>query len=134
MKNVLILTAITATLATAAQAQTVNHYTKQVIHKTPYTVEVCTDSQRGNGKSEVENFIEGAIIGGAIGNNVPGEKNGGALGAFLGGIYNTERNKGQTGPVCRRETRYNEEVVEMYSHSTITFTDNGKTYTLRFQR
>lgn len=122
-------------MTTTAQAQTVNHYTKQVIHKTPYTVEVCTDSQRrGNGKSEIENFIEGAIVGGAIGNNVPGEKNGGALGAFLGGIYNTERNKGQTGPICTSETRYKEDIVEMYSHSTVTFTDNGKTYTLRFQK
>lgn len=135
MKNVLTLTAIIATMATTANAETVTDVTKQVIHKTPYTVEVCTDSQqRGNGKSEIENFIEGAIVGGALGNNIPGEKNGGALGAFLGGIYNTERNKGQTGPVCRVETRYNEEVVTIYSHSVVTFVHDGKQYQLKFQK
>jgi hypothetical protein len=94
----------------------------------PYTVEVCTN---GNNKSEVQNFLEGAIVGGAIGNNIPGEENGGALGAFLGGVLNTERNKG---PQCRTETRYEEEQRVIYSHSTITFTHEGRTYTLRFAK
>ena len=44
---------------------------KTVINKKPYSVEVCT---QGNGKTDLENFITGALIGGAIGNNIPGEK------------------------------------------------------------
>ena len=96
--------------------------------KKPYTVEVCT---QGSSKSGIESFIEGAIVGGAIGNNVPGEKNGGALGAFLGGVYNTERNKG---PKCNVETRYEEEQKTIYSHSTVTFTHEGRQYTLQFNK
>lgn len=114
--------------ATPAFAETTQDHYKQVIVKKPYTIEVCTE---GNGKSDLNNFLEGAIIGGAIGNNIQGEKNGGALGAFLGGVLNTEKNKGNQ---CRKETRYEEEYKEMYSHSTVTFQHNGRTYTLRFQK
>lgn len=111
-----------------AKAETVQDHFKQVIVQKPYSVQVCT---QGNGQSDLSNFLEGAIIGGAIGNNIPGEKGGGALGAFLGGVLNTEQNKGNQ---CRMETRYEEEYQEMYSHSTVTFTHNGKTYTLRFNK
>ena len=117
-----------AMLPSMAMAETTQDHYKQVIVKKPYTIEVCTE---GNGKSDLNNFLEGAIIGGAIGNNIPGEKNGGALGAFLGGVLNTENNKT---PQCRRETRYEEEYKEVYSHSTVTFTHNGRTYNLRFQK
>ena len=123
-----IITTIMVMAATPAIAETTQDHYKQVIVKKPYTIEVCTE---GNGKSDLNNFLEGAIIGGAIGNNIPGEKNGGALGAFLGGVLNTENNKGNQ---CRRETRYEEEYKEMYSHSTVTFNHNGRQYTLRFQK
>ena len=123
-----IITTIMVMAATPAIAETTQDHYKQVIVKKPYTIEVCTE---GNGKSDLNNFLEGAIIGGAIGNNIPGETNGGALGAFLGGVLNTEKNKGNQ---CRRETRYEEEYKEMYSHSTVTFQHNGRTYTLRFQK
>lgn len=123
-----IIAAITVMAATPAFAETTQDHYKQVIVKKPYTIEVCTE---GNGKSDLNNFLEGAIIGGAIGNNIQGEKNGGALGAFLGGVLNTEKNKGNQ---CRKETRYEEEYKEMYSHSTVTFQHNGRTYTLRFQK
>jgi len=104
-----------------------DHY-KTIVVQNPYTVEVCT---QGNGKSDFQNLLEGAIVGGAIGNNIPGEKNGGAAGAIIGGLLNTERNKGTQ---CRTETRYTEETKEVYSHSTVTFTHQGRTYSLRFQR
>lgn len=116
-----------------ALAETTQDHFKQVIVKKPYTVEVCFDGGTGNNKTDIQNFLEGAIIGGAIGNNIPGEKNGGALGAFLGGVYNTEQNKNK-GPQCQRETRYEEEQQTIYSHSTVTFTHEGKQYTLRFQK
>lgn len=111
-----------------ASAETTQDHYKQVIVKKPYSVEVCTE---GNGSSNLENFITGAIVGGAIGNNIPDEKGGGALGAILGGALNTERNKG---PKCVTETRYEEEYQTIYSHSTVTFIHEGKQYTLRFNR
>ena len=126
MKKLLILAI--AMLPSMAFAESTRDHYKQVIVKEPYTIEVCTE---GNGKSDLNNFLEGAIIGGIIGNNIPGEKGGGALGALLGGAMNTESNKA---PQCRRETRYEEEYKEVYSHSTVTFFHDGRQYTVRFQK
>ena len=109
-------------LASPAKAETTQDHYKEVIIKKPYTVEVCMDTGgSGNGKSDITNFLEGAVIGGAIG-------------AFLGGVLNTERNKGSTGPRCQTETRYEEQRQTIYSHSTVTFMHNGKQRTLRFNK
>ncbi len=115
-------------LSSTAVAETTHDHYKNIIIKKPYTVEVCT---QGNGKSDLDNFLTGAIVGGAIGNNIPGENNGGALGAILGGAINTERNKS---PQCKTETRYEEEQQTVYSHSTVTFMHEGRSYTLRFSK
>lgn len=123
-----LIATIMVMAATPAFAEVTQDHYKQVIVKKPYTIEVCTE---GNGKSDLNNFLEGAIIGGIIGNNIPGEKGGGALGALLGGAMNTESNKA---PQCRRETRYEEEYKEVYSHSTVTFFHDGRQYTVRFQK
>lgn len=132
MKTLIIASAIVFLSSASAYAQNVMDHYKTVIVQKPYTVEVCQQGN-GNSKSDITNFLEGAIVGGAIGNNIPGEKNGGALGAFLGGVLNTERNK-NTGPQCRTETRYEEEQQTVYSHSTITFTYEGKQRTLSFKK
>jgi|TARA_B100000073_G_C23545533_1_gene497946 uncharacterized protein YcfJ len=115
-------------LSSTAIAETTQDHYKNIIIKKPYTVEVCT---QGNGKSDLDNFLTGAIVGGAIGNNIPGENNGGALGAILGGAINAERNKS---PQCKTETRYEEEQQTVYSHSTVTFMHEGRSYTLRFSK
>lgn len=128
MKKLLFTFAMAMAMSSPAFAANVQDHFKQVIVQKPYNIQVCT---QGNGKSDLSNFLEGAIIGGAIGNNIPGENGGGALGAFLGGVLNTEQNKGNQ---CRTETRYEEEYKEMYSHSTVTFTHEGRTYTVRFQK
>jgi len=129
MKTLIFASSLVLIAASSAHAQSniQDHY-KTVIIQKPYTVEVCT---QGNGKSKLGNFLEGAIIGGIIGNNVPGENGGGALGAIVGGALNAENN---TGPQCQTETRYNEEQQTIYSHSTITFTYEGRQQTLRFNK
>ena len=128
MKKILLTTLIMVAGCSPAIAANVQDHFKQVIVQKPYSVQVCT---QGNGQTDLKNFLEGAIIGGAIGNNIPGENGGGALGAFLGGVLNTEQNKGNQ---CRMETRYEEEYKEVYSHSTVTFTHGGRTYSLRFRK
>lgn len=131
LKKLLLTSAIVSfTMAGSglAQAQTVQDHYKNVIVQKPYTVQVCT---QGNGKSDLSNLLEGAIIGGAIGNNIPGEDGGGAMGAIIGGLLNSENNKGQQ---CRTETRYDQEYQNVYSHSTVTFYYNGRQYTLRFNK
>ena len=60
-----------------------DHY-KNVIHKKPYSVEVCYDQQTSGDKTG--DAIKGAIIGGLLGNNIKGEQDGGAIGAVIGGM------------------------------------------------
>ena len=136
MKYVLFGVAILGGLmmATTAKAETKQDHYKQVINKQPHQVEVCYDQQMGGDKSG--DMLKGAIIGGIIGNNVGDIKNGGTAGAIIGGIlgHNNSTATGGTRQVCRVETRYTETPMRVYSHSTVTFTHNGRQYTVSFQR
>ena len=125
-------------LAGVAQAADVmgttqDHY-KVVIEQKPYRVEVCRDMSVSGDKTG--DTLKGAIIGGIIGNNVGDVDNGGALGAVLGGMigHNNSNATGGTKRQCSIETRYQEESQEVYSHSTITFYDNGRKYTLKYNK
>ena len=126
-------------LAGVAQAadvmgQTQDHY-KVVIEQKPYRVEVCKDVTVSGDKTA--DTLAGAVIGGIIGNNVTKNvDNGGAVGALLGGIIANQNSdaKSSTKRQCSIETRYEEESREVYSHSTITFWENGVERTLRYTR
>lgn len=134
MKYFLVGIAVLASCHPALAETTQDHF-KQVINKTPYSVEVCTDQQVSGDKTG--DTLMGAIIGGAIGNNVTKNvDNGGAVGALLGGMlaHNNSKATGGTRRVCNVETRYNETTATVYSHSTVTFTHDGKQYTLRFTK
>ncbi len=117
----------------SAYAQTVtvtghvqDHF-KIVIDRQPYSVEIC---QRGNQSgASAGDLLSGAIIGGAIGNNIKGEENGGAIGALLGTLFANEKAKQDK---CFVETRYNETRKEVYDYSTFTFQYGNKTHTTRF--
>jgi uncharacterized protein YcfJ len=113
---------------------TVTDHYKNVVVKTPYQQEVCT---QGNVNTDPNVFgldLEGAIIGGIIGNNVTKNvENGGAAGAIIGGLIGSQ-NKGQVGTRCQVVTRYNEDVQKVYSHSTMTFVENGREYTVTFKK
>jgi len=111
---------------------TTDHY-KTVINQRPYTVEVCKDVAVSGDKTG--DTLKGAIIGGIIGHQIDHDK-GSEIGAILGGAigHNNSNAVGGTRTQCQRETRYNEERVEVYSHSTIKFWDNGREYTVRFNK
>ena len=117
-----------------ARIEVTDHF-KQVYHKTPHNVEVCYDKTVSGDKTG--DALMGAIIGGIIGNNVTKDlPDGGTAGAIIGGMlgHNNSTAEGGTQTVCEVETRYTEQKREMYSHSTITFTHDGKTYTVKFAR
>ena len=81
--------------------------------------------------------IMGAILGGAIGNNVTKNMpDGGTAGAIIGGLLGNMNSSasGGTKTVCQTETRYTEQSKTMYSHSTISFVYNGKQYSLNFKK
>ena len=114
--------------ATPSFATDIQDHYKTHIVKIPFDYEVCS---KGNGKSDLENFITGGIVGGIIGNNIPGERGGRAIGAILGGALNAESNKGMK---CTKHTRYEKKMETIYSHSTITFNYEGKNYTVSFKK
>ena len=116
-----------------------DHY-KNVIQQTPYRVEVCQDRVQHSGDGSATNELVGALFGGAIGNSF-GKGDGkdamtlfGALmGASLAHDDELANNPGtKTVTVCVVQTRYEEEVSEVYSHSTITFRLEGRNYSLDF--
>ena len=116
-----------------ADTQVQDHY-KNIIYKTPSQVEVCYDRQVSGDKTG--DAIKGAIIGGILGNNIKGEKDGGAIGAIIGGMLGHSNSGaiGGTKRVCQVETRYSEESKRVYSHSTISFIYEGKSYRVNFQK
>ena len=125
---------LSATTAAFGQEPVIQDHFKTVINQKPYHVEVCKDVNMSGDKSG--DMLKGAIIGGIIGNNVGNIENGGALGAVLGGMFghNNSDAKGGTKRVCNTEVRYNEESRTVYSHSTIRFVTEGRTYTLKFKK
>ena len=120
--------------ATQPHAAVVEDHTKTVIKRTPYSVEVCSevDVQR----DKTKDTILGAIIGGAIGQNITKDlPDGATAGAIIGGILGNQNSTINGKQMrCRTMTRYNESMETIYSHSTITFNYEGRTYTVRFKK
>jgi len=116
-----------------ADTQVQDHY-KNIIYKTPSQVEVCYDRNVSGDKTG--DALKGAIIGGILGNNIKGEKDGGAIGAIIGGMLGHSNSNASSGTkrVCQVETRYTEESRRVYSHSTISFIYEGKSYRVRFKK
>ena len=133
MKKILVAMAMVGVSAPAI-AETVQDFNKTVVNRVPYSVEVCTNQTVGGDKTG--DALKGAIIGGIIGNNVGNIENGGTAGAIIGGLLGHQNSNATGGMqrVCNIQTRYNEEVVEVYSHSVVTFYHNGRQYSLRFQK
>ena len=118
-----------------------DHY-NGVIKQVPYDVEVCKRVRQGTGDGSATNEIIGAIFGGAIGNQF-GEGDGKdamtLAGMFLGASLAHDDELAQGPGVittkCYIETRYEESVrSQVYSHSTVSFTINGKTHRFDFMK
>lgn len=130
-----------ATPAFATDATIEDHY-KQVKNSTPYQscyeVDVPIYGKVGGGASAGD-VLGGMIIGGLLGKGATGKDDGAAVGAVIGGMVAADKNQGKEQIVGYRkqtqcETKYNVTYDEVYSHSTVTFYENGKKYRLRFQK
>lgn len=141
-KSIIAIAMLAASISTAESSQMQNSvftkvtdHTKMVITQIPYQVEVCRQVTSSGDKTG--DMLKGAILGGLIGNNVTKDlPDGGMAGAIIGGMlgHSNSDAQGGTSTQCNIETRYKEETKEVYSHSTVTFMDNGKQYTVRFQK
>jgi hypothetical protein len=118
------------------QGKVIDHY-KMVIDRVPYQVEVCQKVTGQPGASSAD-VIVGAIIGGAVGNQIgKGKGNDAAtiLGAILGADIANKSKPGTTGSTqCFLETRYNETERNIYSHSVLHFEYAGRMYSVSFVR
>lgn len=154
MKKLYIATALTMVLSsTPVLAETVNakvedHY-RTVVREIPSTERICETVEvpiYGNvrGQASTGDTVLGAIIGGAIGNQIGGGSGKDAatvLGAIVGAdIANKRGGRAQviTGyrqqQQCYNETTYSRVEEEVYSHSTIQFKKDGQWVTLEFYR
>ena len=131
---------MSATAATTVQQAKVTDTYKTIIKQIPYRVEVCQDRIQPAGDGSATNELVGALFGGAIGNSF-GKGDGkdamtlfGALmGASIAHDEELKNNPGtKTVTVCDVQTRYEESTSKVYSHSTITFSSNGRKYSLDF--
>ena len=140
--NTTILAVALIVVAIPAVADSVNGYVqdhyKSVINQQPHNQQVCRDVYVPNRRGP-DDMITGAILGGIIGNNVTKNlPDGGTAGAILGGLLghmNQGNAGGSTQTRCSTQTSYTETQQNVYSHSTITFTDsNGVRRTLSFSK
>ena len=129
----------TTMAATPIQNGMVTDTYKTIIKQMPYRVEVCQDRVQHTGDGSATNELVGALFGGAIGNSFgkgDGKDAMTLFGALMGAslAHDDELAKGptKTVTVCDVETRYEESVSEVYSHSTISFTAKGKQYKIDF--
>lgn len=150
MKTLIMTAVVLAGLTSTVHAQsvrgTVQDHFKTVSNSVPKTERICTDIEvpiYGQGPASTGDALAGAIIGGAIGNqfgNGSGKDAMTVLGAIIGADAANKRGGQQriigytTETRCENQTVYINTDQRVYSHSTITFIDNGKTYTVRFQR
>ncbi len=147
--NKIVIGAIVAAILIAvffqqARADSVNAYVqdhyKSVVHQPPHNQQVCSEVYVPNRNTAgPDNMLSGAIIGGIIGNNVTKNlPDGGTAGAIIGGLLGLQNEQNAGGSYqtrCSTRTSYTESQKTVYSHSTITFTDNtGTRRTIKYYK
>jgi len=125
-------------------------HTKTMRVSTPTTQRVCqnmdvpiygTTTRQGNASGGA---LIGMLLGAAGGKAVTGNDKGAAIGAIMGGLVGADKGaqpkQSQTivgykqELVCNDVTSVSNELVEVYSHSTIRFYIDGRRYVLKFQK
>ena len=125
-----------------------DHYTTiydtvEVVDRRCELIDVPVYEQRQvGGNNAAGSALLGMIIGGAAGKAITGKDNGAAAGAIMGGIIGADKgSRSHTENVivgyrkeksCTDEVTYQEKPKNVYSHSTLVFTMNGKKYKVDF--
>ena len=156
MKNLILTAFVASSISSTAYAEQINarikdHYTTiydtaEVIDRRCEMIDVpvygTRQVQRNGGAAG--NALLGMIIGGAVGKGLTGKDNGAATGAVMGGIIGADQgSKSRTEEYvkgyrseksCTDAVTYREVPKNVYSHSTLRFTLDGKRYKIDFSR
>ena len=156
MKNLILTALFASSISSTAYAENVNarvkdHYTTiydtvEVIDRRCEMIDVPVYGTRRvprNGGA-AGNALLGMIIGGAVGKGLTGKDNGAAAGAVMGGIIGADQgSKSRTEEYvkgyrseksCTDAVTYVDKPKNVYSHSTLRFTLDGKRYKIDFSR
>jgi len=157
MKKLLLAgaAALSMTVATAHadnvkvnDAFVTNHY-NTVVKRIPQTEQICRTVDvpiyGHNNKNNTNDMIIGGIIGGILGNQIgkgSGKEAATGIGALSGAIIANENAKKHNQPIigyrqveqCENKTTYTTTEHEVYSHSTITFWEDGRKYVVQFRK
>ena len=107
-------------------------------------IDVPIYEEHRRGGNAAGGALLGMIIGGATGKVITGKDNGAAAGAVIGGIIGADQ--GSRGHTDRRIVGYRQEKYctdevwyepvekNVYSHSTLVFTIDGKRYSIDFNK
>lgn len=149
MKNQILIAAVLTLSAASASAETVratitDHYAT-IIESQPYNVKSCTNvevpiyKERTVQGDAAAGALGGMIIGGILGKGLSGGDDGAAAaGAVLGGVIGADKSQTKTERYiagyrtekqCDTITKYREVSKSVYDYTSITWTDDGKTYT-----
>lgn len=156
MKKISVIAATAIALAAPAYADgkitdvRVFDHTKTMRVSTPTTQRVCQDmdvpiygttTRQGNASGGA---LIGMLLGAAGGKAVTGDDKGAAIGAIMGGLVGADKGaqpkQSQTivgykqELVCNDVTSISNQLVDVYSHSTIRFYVDGRRYVLKFQK
>jgi len=145
MNKFLTAIAMVGFMSTSAVAETIQDHYKTITNRVPYTEQVCNwvdvPIYGQSGGNAGEGALLGMILGGVTGKVLGGNDKGAAAGAVIGGIIGADKSQSKKGVIgykqerrCTDYTRYNEKQQQVYSHSTVTFNSDGKTYTLSFKK
>ena len=144
MNKILTVAVALSTIAFGASADNVNAYIqdhyKSIVQQQPHNQQVCSDVYVPNRNTVgPDNMLSGALLGGFIGQNVTKDlPDGGTAGAIIGGLLGLQNEQNSGGSYQTRwstRTTYTETQKSVYSHSTITFTDNnGTRRTVKFYK
>ena len=143
----LLLSSALVIFATQATAQNINatvtdHFRNETV-STPVRATECVNVDvpiYGQKPASTGDAVAGALLGGLIGNQFGEGKGKDAmtvLGAIAGADAASRNTRNQivgyrTERQCSEVTRYKDETVRRYSHSTATFVVDGKRYTVDF--
>jgi uncharacterized protein YcfJ len=135
--------------AESVTAKVEDHY-REVTRQIPSTEKICETVEvpiygTVQGQASTGDTVVGAIIGGAIGNQIgngSGRDAATVLGAIVGADIANKRGGTSQQVItgyrqeqrCHNRTTYTTKTENVYSHSSITWTENGRRLTLEFQR